>query len=234
MTKGSSSYIQSVFETIASDYDFMNWVISLGLHQFWRTSSLNQLDIQSGDKVLDVCCGTCNWTVKLAQIVGEQGKVIGLDFSPSMLEVGQQKLKEQGLNNQVELIKGNALELPFASNKFDYVVIGFGLRNVTDIYQCLAEMRRVVKPDGLVASLDISKPLGLIYRRLFFFYVYKVVPVLAKLLVDKPQQYTWLPQSLTKFPNSEQLKNIFYEVGLREVQVEHFVGGGIALHLGLK
>ncbi|GAB6099887.1 demethylmenaquinone methyltransferase [Halanaerocella petrolearia] len=229
-----SNYVHSVFETIAPDYDFMNEIISLGLHRFWRKRALRQLNIQPGETVLDVCCGTFNWTVDLTQAVGKQGEIIGIDFSSNMLEIGKQKLKEQGLNKRVELIQGDALDLPFDNNRFNCAIIGFGLRNVVDIYQCLAEMRRVVKPDGLVVSLDISKPPWKIYRKLFFFYVYKVVPVLARSLVNKPKQYAWLAESLTNFPNSKQLENIFYETGFREVKTNQFAGGVVALHTGIK
>ena len=115
------------------------------------------MDVKPGSKALDVCCGTADWTIALANAVGSKGKVCGLDFSKNMLSVGEEKVKQLQLN-QVELLHGNAMELPFEDDTFDYVTIGFGLRNVPDYMHVLKEMTRVVKPGGKVICLETSQP----------------------------------------------------------------------------
>ena len=135
----------------------MNSVISFQRHKAWRKETMRIMDVQPGSQALDVCCGTADWTIALAGAVGEQGKVVGLDFSENMLSVGKQKVEALQLK-QVELLHGNAMELPFEDNTFDYVTIGFGLRNVPDYMHVLKEMTRVVKPGGKVICLETSQP----------------------------------------------------------------------------
>jgi demethylmenaquinone methyltransferase/2-methoxy-6-polyprenyl-1,4-benzoquinol methylase len=227
----NENHVQSLFQTIAPKYDLMNWVISLGLHRLWRNRAVSELGIKSGAKVLDICCGTASWTVKLAREVGPEGKVVGVDFSPRMLEIGRQKVDDLGLK-QVELKQGNALNLKFDRNTFDYVTTCFGLRNVAEIETVLAEMKRVVKSGGVVASFDLSKPQYKSYRMLFLFYVSTVVPVLGKVITDNYQEYSWLPKSLREFPDRERLAVIFKQLGFQQVEANSFGGGVVALHVG--
>ena len=226
-------YIHSIFENIAADYDWMNWVISLGLHRLWRERALAKLNIESGARVLDVCCGTGNLTVKLAREVGPEGEVVGVDFSETMLERGSEKVEALGLN-QVLLKQGNALNLKFKEKDFDYVIVGFGLRNVTDLKKALAEMKRVAKEGGIIASLELSHPVYRGYRELFNIYVFNVVPWLGKLFTNQYEEYAWLPKSLADFPGSKELKGIFRELGFSQVKTKLFAGGAIALHIGKK
>ncbi len=225
--------IHSIFENIAPNYDWMNWVISLGLHRLWRRRALTKLNIESGARVLDVCCGTGNWTVKLAREVGPEGEVIGVDFSETMLEIGVEKIEDLDLN-QVTLKQGNTLNLKFKAETFDYVTVGFGLRNVTDLQQALAEMKRVAKERGVIASLELSHPVYKGYRELFNIYVFNVVPWLGKLFTNQYEEYAWLPKSLADFPDSKELEEIFSKVGFKQVKAELFAGGAVALHIGKK
>lgn len=131
MQQSKEERVHSVFEKIYGNYDKMNSVISFQQHLRWRKDTMKKMNVQKGAKALDVCCGTADWSIALAEAVGESGKVVGLDFSKNMLKIGEEKIKERKLK-QVELVHGNAMELPFADNSFDYVTIGFGLRNVPD------------------------------------------------------------------------------------------------------
>jgi demethylmenaquinone methyltransferase/2-methoxy-6-polyprenyl-1,4-benzoquinol methylase len=160
--------------------------------------------------------------------------VVGLDFSQKMLDVGAYKVAREGVGGTVQLINGDAMKLPFEDNTFDYATIGFALRNVPDIQTVLNEMTRVVKPGGKVVSLEVSKPPFKPYRKLFYLYFYKVLPLVAKLVVNKYEEYAWLPQSLTNFPDSKELARMFQKAGLDPVQVKLFMGGVAALHIGTK
>jgi len=229
-----AEYVHSVFESIAAEYDKMNNVISFGCHVAWRNYTMKQMDIQPGQTALDVACGTCDWTIALARKVGPAGKVIGLDFSQNMLNVGAYKIKKQNLGDIITLVNGDAMSLPYEDNTFDFVTIGFALRNVPDIQTVLNEMTRVVKPGGKVVSLEVSKPPFKPYRQLFYLYFYKLLPLIAKWTVNKYEEYAWLPASLTHFPDSRELAVMFQKAGLDPVQVKLFMGGVAALHMGTK
>lgn len=229
-----AQYVHSVFESIADEYDKMNNVISFGSHVSWRNYTMKQMNIKHGQKALDVACGTADWTIALAEAVGKDGSVVGLDFSQNMLDVGAYKVSQKGVGHIVDLVNGDAMKLPYEDNTFDFATIGFALRNVPDIQTVLNEMTRVVKPGGKVVSLEVSKPPFIPYRKLFYFYFYNILPLVAKWTVNKYEQYAWLPKSLTNFPDSRELARMFQEAGLDPVQVKLFMGGVAALHIGIK
>src|SRR6185437_2958770 len=137
-----------------------------------------RMAVKKGSACLDVCCGTADWTIALSKAVGEEGTVKGLDFSENMLKVGHQKTET--IKN-IELIHGNAMELPFEDNTFDYVTIGFGLRNVPDYMQVLKEMRRVVKPGGMVVCLETSQPTMFGYKQAYYLYFRFIMPLFGKI-----------------------------------------------------
>ncbi|WP_027417485.1 demethylmenaquinone methyltransferase [Aneurinibacillus terranovensis] len=228
-----AEFVHNVFETIAKDYDRMNSVISFGRHDAWRKYTNQRMGVKHGQKAIDICCGTCDWTVSLGEAVGPTGEVVGLDFSQNMLDIGEHKIRQRGMKN-VTLLNGDAMKIPYPDDSFDYATIGFALRNVPDYKQVLREMMRVVKPGGQVVSLEVSKPPFIPYRKLFYFYFYRLLPIVAKLVVNKYDEYAWLPQSLTNFPDSRQLADTFREIGLENVQTKLFVGGVSALHIGFK
>jgi demethylmenaquinone methyltransferase/2-methoxy-6-polyprenyl-1,4-benzoquinol methylase len=228
-----AEYVHSVFQSIAKEYDRMNSVISFGRHVAWREYTNKRMGVHTGQSAIDLCCGTCDWTISLAEAVGPTGHVVGLDFSQNMLDVGAEKIRTKGLK-QIELVNGDAMKIPYPDNTFDYATIGFALRNVPDYKQVIREMMRVVKPGGQVVSLEVSKPPFMPYRKLFFFYFYNILPLIARLVVDKYEEYSWLPESLTNFPDSKQLADVFREVGLVDVETKLFAGGVSALHIGYK
>ena len=155
--KSKEKYVHSVFENIAPKYDMMNDILSFRRHKAWRKFTIRKMQVQKGQAAADICCGTCDWTIDLARI-SQTGKIVGLDFSHNMLEIGKKKLADRKLDQQVSLVQGNAMELPFDDNQFDFATIGFGLRNVPDLKQVLLEMKRIVKPGGKVVCLELSKP----------------------------------------------------------------------------
>lgn len=223
----------NVFEAISRQYDFMNSVMSLGRHKAWRSLALNELGIKPGEVAIDICCGTCDLTIALAKQVGVYGRVVGLDFSPQMLRIGEAKCRRQQITN-VQLMEGNALALPFADDIFDCATMAFALRNVNDISRALTEMKRVVKPGGKVLALDISHPEHPLLRRLYYCYLYRVLPAVAGWLVDRREEYTWLSESLQGFPDSNCLVSIFSSTGLIRIERHLLLGGIAALHIGCK
>ncbi|HLO11449.1 demethylmenaquinone methyltransferase [Neobacillus drentensis] len=233
MQQSKEQRVHNVFEKISDNYDKMNSVISFQQHIKWRKDTMKKMNVQPGSKALDVCCGTADWTIALADAVGPDGKVVGLDFSQNMLKVGVEKVKELGLK-QVELVHGNAMELPFPDNSFDYVTIGFGLRNVPDYLQVLKEMQRVVKPGGIVVCLETSQPTLIGYKQLYYFYFRFIMPMFGKLLAKSYNEYAWLHESARDFPGMRELARMFEQAGLTEVKYKPYSGGAAAVHIGKK
>ena len=225
--------VHAVFETISDNYDQMNSVISFQQHIKWRKKTMKAMNVQKGSQALDVCCGTGDWSIALAEAVGPNGKVTGLDFSKNMLTVGEEKVKKLGLKN-VELIHGNAMELPFQDNTFDYVTIGFGLRNVPDYDQVLREMYRVVKPGGLVVCLETSQPTLFGFRQVYFFYFKYIMPLFGKVFAKSYKEYAWLNESAREFPGMKELARMFERAGLVNVSYKAHTGGVAATHFGYK
>jgi demethylmenaquinone methyltransferase/2-methoxy-6-polyprenyl-1,4-benzoquinol methylase len=226
-------FVHSVFENIAPKYDLMNDLLSFRRHKAWRKFTMRHMNVKPGSTALDVCCGTCDWTVSLAEASGT-GKMVGLDFSRNMLELGEQKIAKLGMSKQISLIHGNAMQLPFEDNSFDYATIGFALRNVPDLEKVLQEMERVVKPGGLVVSLELSKPTWQPFKSVYYFYFQRVLPLIGKLVAKRYEQYKWLPESLVHFPDHKQLADIFRRIGLEDVRAYPLTGGVAALHIGVK
>ncbi|MNO24857.1 Demethylmenaquinone methyltransferase [compost metagenome] len=232
-TKPKEQFVHSVFESIAGKYDLMNDILSFRRHKAWRKFTMRKMGMKQGDSAVDLCCGTCDWSIALAEASGN-GSVMGLDFSAGMLEVGRRKVEARNLQDRVTLVQGNAMELPFGDNSFDYATIGFGLRNVPDPVQVLNEMKRVVKPGGMVVCLELSKPMKQPFKGIYYFYFQRVLPLLGKLFAKRYEQYKWLPESLALFPDRKQLEVIFRETGLQKVESFPLTGGIAALHIGLK
>ncbi|MHB1685166.1 MAG: demethylmenaquinone methyltransferase [Bacilli bacterium] len=229
-----TDFVHDVFSHIAGRYDIMNSVLSFNQHKFWRKFALKKMQVKHGAHCLDVATGTGDWAIALAKAAGPEGQVIGLDFCQEMLDVAEPKLAREHVDSRVELIRGNAMALPYADNSFDYATIGFGLRNVPDVPQVLQEMRRVVKPGGLVVSLELSKPTAPAFRALYYFYFNRILPLIGRLAVGKAEPYRWLPESLIDFPDRIALAALFADAGLEQVDHYALTGGICALHMGRK
>lgn len=225
--------VHNVFEKVYVNYDKMNSVISFNRHKRWRKDVMKKMNVQSGAHVLDVCTGTGDWALALADEVKESGKVIGLDFSENMLTVAKEKGKHLP-KEQIQFMHGNAMELPFADNSFDYVTIGFGLRNVPDYDQVIAEMYRVVKPGGKVVCLETSQPTLFGFKQLYFFYFRFIMPLFGKLFAKSYEEYAWLNESTKTFPNKETLKEMFLAAGFKSVDVKGYDLGVAAMHMAYK
>ncbi|MEB1806849.1 MAG: demethylmenaquinone methyltransferase [Bacillaceae bacterium] len=233
MTQTKEQRVHQVFESIYKKYDMMNSVISFQRHKAWRKDTMKIMQVKEGSQALDVCCGTADWTMAMAEAVGPKGKVYGLDFSKNMLTIGEKKVKDAKLS-QVELLHGNAMELPFEDNQFDYVTIGFGLRNVPDYMTVMKEMHRVLKPGGKVVCLETSQPTLIGFKQLYLFYFKFIMPIFGKLFAKSYDEYSWLQESTLNFPGKEELANMFREAGFKDVQVKSYSGGVCAMHLGIK
>lgn len=225
--------VHHVFEKIYEQYDSMNSIISFNRHKAWRKDVMKEMNVQKGKKALDVCTGTGDWAISLAREVGQKGEVIGLDFSKNMLKVAKNKKEELDLQ-QLSFVYGNAMKLPFEDNSFDYVTIGFGLRNVPDYMTVLQELHRVIKPAGKVVCLETSQPTLIGFRQLYYLYFKFIMPLFGKILAKSYDEYTWLHDSAKDFPDKELLKQMFLDAGFSDVRVKSYSGGVAAMHLATK
>lgn len=233
MQQSKEERVHSVFEKIYGNYDKMNSVISFQQHLRWRKDTMKKINVQKGAKALDVCCGTADWSIALAEAVGENGEVVGLDFSKNMLKIGEEKVKERKLK-QVELVHGNAMELPFPDHSFDYVTIGFGLRNVPDYMKVLKEMHRVLKPGGTAVCLETSQPVMFGYKQAYYFYFRFIMPLFGKIFAKSFNEYSWLQESARDFPGMKELAEMFEQAGFKDVTYKPYSGGVAAMHMGTK
>ncbi|MDD9148656.1 demethylmenaquinone methyltransferase [Sporolactobacillus sp. CQH2019] len=221
--------VHQVFQSIYKKYDAMNSLISFNRHKAWRRKANEMVDAREGEQILDVCCGTGDWTLSLAGAAGPSGKVVGLDFSENMLKVARAKLEMTPLKNVV-LVNDDAMNIPFGEATFDRVTIGFGLRNVPDYLTVLKEMFRVLKPGGRIVCLETSQPEIPVYKQLYFFYFRFIMPLLGKLFAGSYREYAWLNESTRKFPNRKKLVRLFQAAGFEKVAVHSFMGGIAAIH----
>lgn len=227
-------YVRDMFNEIARKYDLMNTLMSFGMDKSWRKYAMRRARIQSGMAVLDVCCGTAEFTMEIARAVGAGGHVTGLDFSEQMLQVGQQKVKASECNDRIKLIQGNAMSLPFEDNSFDAATVGWGLRNVPDINQALQEMRRVVRPGGWIVSLDMAKPTAPIFKQVYWLYFNWLVPTMGKVTAKRQSAYQYLHDSSREFDSQSQLADRFARNGLTNASYHNLFGGVVAVVEGQK
>lgn len=233
MSHSKEERVHQVFESIYGNYDKMNSIISFQMHLAWRKDVMKKMDVKEGSVALDVCCGTADWTIALGNAAGASGEVYGLDFSKNMLSVGEKKVKELQLKN-IKLVHGNAMELPFEDNTFDYVTIGFGLRNVPEYLGALREMQRVVKPGGLVVCLETSQPTIFGFKQIYWLYFKYIMPLFGKIFAKSYKEYSWLQESSQTFPGKEELKQLFLDAGFHSVIYKSYSGGVAAAHFARK
>jgi demethylmenaquinone methyltransferase/2-methoxy-6-polyprenyl-1,4-benzoquinol methylase len=212
--------VQGMFDRIAGVYDVMNRVMTLGLDVRWRRLAVREV-VWPGDRVLDACCGTGDFAVEAER---RGGRVVGLDFSPRMLERARRK------SGTIEWVEGDALELPFGDGEFDAATVGFGVRNLADLQDGLAELARVLRPGGRVAVLEITRPRGIL--RPFFRLWFDVLVPIAGRVLPGGQAYTYLPASVRRFPGPDDLSALLEGAGFRNVSYRMLGGGIVALHVG--
>ncbi len=208
----SASEIRDLFDRIAPVYDELNNGLSLGQHRVWKRMALKWSEADAGDTCLDVCCGSGDLAQLLARQVGATGQVYGVDFSSALLAIADQRIKNQYPPLPIRWVEANALDLPFADNYFDAATMGYGLRNVTDIPQCLSELYRVLKPGAKAAILDFHRPKQPLMRAFQQWYLDNaVVPAAERLGLT--EEYAYIAPSLDRFPTGREQVNLAQKTG---------------------
>ena len=223
--------VSGVFSSVASKYDVMNDLMSLGLHRIWKAFAIQASGVVAGHKVLDIASGSGDLALAFAERVGETGQVWATDINGDMLRVGRDRLIDHG--RLLPTAQCDAEALPFPSNHFDCVSVAFGLRNMTRKEQALGEMRRVLRPGGRVLVLEFSqvaKPL----RRPYDWYSFHVLPWLGKRVAGDADSYRYLAESIRMHPDQRTLAAMMEQAGLEDVEYQNMAAGAVAIHRGYK
>ena len=223
--------VRGVFDSVASKYDVMNDLMSMGLHRVWKAYTLGVANLNRGDKVLDIAGGTGDLAKAFSRKVGDSGTVVLTDINEAMLRQGRERLEDEGLLLPTTIC--DAEMLPFATGSFDLVSVAFGLRNMTHKDLALSEMNRVLRPGGRLLVLEFSKvsqPL----ERIYDWYSFKVLPQIGKLVAGDADSYQYLAESIRMHPGQAELKMMMKTAGFGHVDVHNLSAGVVALHVGVK
>ncbi len=208
--------VAHMFDTISGNYDNLNRMISLGSDQGWRRKVLKLVGDTQPHSILDIATGTGDLAILLSKT--KAAKIVGLDLSEGMLAVGKEKVKALKLENQVEMVQGDSENLPFADNSFDAVTVAFGIRNFEFLEKGLAEILRVLKPNGIFVILETSVPTKFPFKQGYHLYTNAIVPFMGKLFSKDQKAYAYLSESAKNFPFGENLNNILRKVGFKNVR----------------
>lgn len=224
--------VAEMFDHIAPRYDFLNHFLSVGIDKLWRRKLVKMLSKEQPQHVLDVATGTGD----LAIAVSRSGvpKIIGVDISEQMISIGQRKVNEKGLSNIITLQYGDSERLVFESDHFDAVTVAFGVRNFEHLEQGLSEMCRVLRIGGKAYILEFSMPSNIFVKTFYKFYFKRILPLVGRLLSGHAEAYTYLPESVERFPQNERMVAIMETVGFSETSYRHLTFGIATIYVGKK
>lgn len=229
--------VNGVFDSVASRYDVMNDVMSVGIHRVWKRFTIELSAVRPGHQVLDLAGGTGDLAAQFGSLVsagGAQGRVVLADINTSMLVAGRDKLLDRGMVDAVEYVQANAECLPFADDTFECVTMAFGLRNITDKACALRAVLRVLKPGGRCLILEFSKPTNAYFTKIYDFYSFHVLPLMGRWVAGDAESYRYLAESIRRHPDQETLKTMMGSAGFADCEYHNMTGGVVAVHKGVK
>jgi len=224
--------VNRMFDRVASRYDALNSVMTAGLHHRWRERAAERTELRPGDSALDVCCGTGDLALELAERVTPGGRVVGCDFSEPMLDLAREKASARRADG-LRFEWADALQLPYDAERFDAVTVGFGVRNLADLDRGLRELARVLKPGGRAVILEITTPERPPLSFFFSLWFDRIVPLLGA-FSSNPEAYSYLPESVRSFPSPRGLAEKMDAAGFERIRYTVLAGGIIAIHSGVR
>jgi len=221
-----------MFDNISHRYDFLNHFLSLGIDRGWRDKAVKLMIPLKPKLILDVATGTGDFALQALQLNPE--KIIGVDISEGMLDVGRRKVREKHVDHLVELRSGDSENLPFPENKFDAVTVAFGVRNFENLEQGLREIIRVLKPGGMAVVLEFSRPRSFPFKQLYSLYFKFILPKIGRIVSSDKAAYTYLPESVDAFPDGEDFINILHNVGFKDTKCRSLTFGISSIYIATK
>jgi demethylmenaquinone methyltransferase/2-methoxy-6-polyprenyl-1,4-benzoquinol methylase len=222
------------FNTIAKHYDFMNTLLSFGIHHIWKRLAVRMMDLAPGSRVLDVCGGTGDLSILAAKRIGPEGRVIVYDINRAMMLAGLHKVAKKDIEHRIRYVQGDAEFISFPEGDFDAVMVGFGIRNVTNMKKGFEEMYRVLKPGGKMMCLEFSKPTFTPFRWLYDIYSFYIMPFLGEMIAGSRTAYTHLPETIRMWPLPDELTTILKDIGFADVSHRKLTNGIAVIHLAIK
>lgn len=223
--------VATMFNNVAGTYDFLNHFFSLGIDKLWRKKLIKLIQLENPSVILDVATGTAD--LAIAESKTSAKKIIGVDISTKMLEVGREKIKKLNIQN-IELQEGDSENLKFEDNTFDAVSVAFGVRNFENLEVGLKEMHRVLKTDRKVFILEFSIPTNFIIRNLYFLYFFYILPFIGKIVSKDSRAYSYLPESVEKFPSGNKFVEILNKCGFKDISCTPLLFGISTIYIGKK
>lgn len=214
-TLGKKEQVTKMFNTISDKYDGLNRIISFGIDIKWRKKVVALLKKRAPETILDIATGTGDLAINLVQTGAK--RIVGLDISPGMLEVGKNKIRTKKLDTIIEMVVGDSENLQFEENSFDAVTVGFGVRNFENLNKGLSEIYRVLKPSGTFIVLETSVPTKFPFKQVYYFYTKHILPKIGKIFSKDTSAYSYLSESASVFPHGEEFNNILRKIGFIEV-----------------
>ena len=226
--------IQSMFNAVAPKYDFLNRLLSVGYDRYWRRAAVSEFKSLENKTFLDVATGTADIPLEIVKRHPKPMQIIGIDFSLSMLKVGEKKISNNKLNSDIKLISGAAENIPFKDHSFDGVITSFGVRNFMNAKQGLREMHRILKPNSKIVVLEFSFPKNIILQWLYRYYFEKILPVTGRIISGHKTAYSYLPSSVINFPQGETFKIMLECAGFKNISLKPLTLGIVTLYKGIK
>ena len=232
-TPGKRAKVESMFNSIAWRYDFLNHFLSFGTDYKWRKRAIRIISKHKiHSEILDIATGTGDLAIAAMNL--NPVKITGIDISEKMLEIGREKISKKGLNDKIELFSCDSEHIIFNDNSFDISMVAFGVRNFSDPVKGLSEIFRVTRPGGLLVILEFSRPLSFPFRQLYSFYFLNILPLFGRLFSKDKDAYSYLPESVMKFPDNELFLKMVVEAGFVNEQQVKLTGGIASIYTGIK
>ncbi len=224
--------VATMFNNIAPKYDFLNQLLSLGIHKGWRRKAVRLLAPKKPKTILDIATGTGDFAIEAMKL--DPNKVVGVDISEGMLKLGIEKINKLQLDNKIELKLGDSENLPFPENSFDAITVGFGVRNFEHLEKGVSEIYRVLNQGGTLAVLEFSKPKNFPIKQLYNFYFRYITPTVGKIFSKDASAYSYLPESVNAFPDGEDFLNVLRKAGFKECKTIPLTFGIASIYIGNK
>ncbi len=231
-SESKKQQVAEMFNNISGNYDFLNHFLSLGIDILWRKKAIKMLKQDNPKQILDIATGTGDFAIEALAL--DPDFVTGVDISDGMLEKGREKLKQRGLDDKIALFNGDSENLAFEDNKFDAIIVAFGVRNFENLERGLSDMKRVLRPGGKVVILEFSKPNSFPFKQLYNFYFKYILPIVGRLISKDQAAYTYLPESVGNFPDGDKFLNVLQEVGYTDTRCRPLTFGISSIYTGLK